>query len=254
MFKGFYDLTSGMLTQGRRLDVISNNMTNVATAGFKTDRFTYSTFQEVMWSRTGNKNKNYTELGTQSFITAPSQLYTDFEQSSFDETYLPLDFAIEGDGFFAVETGAGRRFTRNGNFSLDDEGYLCLPAQGRVLNAQGQPIQLVNAQGQITDKLSVDDFGGLFTETGEPLGRIGVFTFEDTAQLEKDDQGMFTAPGNGQGVFVRVHNGMLERSNVDLAQQMVEMITSQRSYQSIATVTKMYDEVMNKATTDIGRL
>jgi len=249
MFKGFYDLTSGMLTQGRRLDVISNNMTNVATAGFKADRFTFSTFEEVMWHHAGNKAKNYTDLATMSFITAPSQLYTDYTQSSFDETGLALDFGIEGDGFFAVETaGGGRVYTRNGNFSLDDEGYLCLPGQGRVLSWEEEPIRLV------TDHIKADDYGGLFTEDGGFLGRLGVFTFPDNGQLEKNDQGLFTSAVAGTAAAVKVHQRMVERSNVDLVQQMVEMIASERAYQSIAEVTKIYDELTTKATTELGRV
>ena len=111
MTKGFYNLTSAMLTQGRYLDIISNNMANVATAGYKGDRFTYSTFEEVMWKLVGNKNKVYTDLGIQSWITAPSELYTDYSQGAPEETGQNLDFAIEGEGFFAIETDGGRVLT-----------------------------------------------------------------------------------------------------------------------------------------------
>lgn len=248
MFKGFYNLASGMLTQGRKLDIISNNMTNVATAGFKADRYTASTFQEVMWSLVGNKEKRYTELGMESFITAPSQLYTDYTQGAFDETGLPLDFAIEGEGFFAIQTNDGRVYTRSGSFALDNEGYLCLSGQGRVLDPNGQTIRLV------TDKIKSDGFGGLTTENGGYLGQIGVFTFPDNDQLEKNDQGLFTSDVEGTAVTARIHKGMVERSNVDLVQQMVEMISTQRAYQSAAELTKIYDDFMTKATTDVGRV
>ncbi len=248
MFKGFYNLTSGMLTQGRKLDVVSNNMANVATAGFKADRYTASTFDQVMWTRVGNKNKAYTDIGEQSYITAPSQLYTDFTQASFDETGLPLDFAIEGDGFFAVETDYGRIYTRAGGFMLDDEGYLCLPRQGRVLDRDGEAIRLV------TDKIVTDGYGGLYTEDGGFLGRIGVFAFEDNGQLEKNEYAQFVSNEQPEAVQPRIHNGMLERSNVDLVQQMVDMISSQRLYQGCAEVTKIYDQMMNRITTEIGRL
>lgn len=249
MFKGFYNLTSGMLTHGRNLDVISNNMTNVATAGFKVDRFTGSTFRETMWYRVGNKEKRYTELGEQSFITAPSQLYTDYTQGSFDETGLPLDFGIEGDGFFAIQTEDGDRvYTRNGSFSLDEEGYLVLSSQGRVLDGNGEEILLV------TDKVETDDYGGLFTEEGGFLGRIGVFAFADNAQLEKNERGMFTSEAEGQATVVKIHHGMVERSNVDWVEQMKDMISTQRAYQSAAEVTKIYDEVMTKSANDVGRL
>ncbi len=249
MFKGFYNLTSAMLTQGKRLDVISNNMTNVSTAGFKVDTFTASTFDVVMWERVGNKYKQYTDLGTQSFITAPSQLYTDYMQSGFDETGLPLDFGIEGDGFFAVQTNAGRMYTRNGAFSLDNEGYLYLPGQGRVLDVNGEEILLV------TDKLNCDNYGGLYTEAGGFLGRIGVYDFADYAQLEKNDQGLFVSGAQPQlSDNYKVHNKMLERSNVDWVREMTEMIASQRAYQSAAELTTIYDQVMRQATDEVGRL
>ncbi len=248
MFKGFYNLTSGMLTQGRKLDVISNNMTNVATTGFKADRFTSSTFQETMWRRVGNMDRKYTDLGEQSFITAPSQLYTDFTQGVPEETGLPLDFCIEGEGFFSVQTEDGRVYTRSGSFSLDDEGYLCLPSQGRVLSSTGQEIRLV------TDQIDTDGFGGLYTQDGNFLGRLGVFTFEDNGQMEKNDQGLFVSDQEGEATVVKIHHKMVERANVDLVQQMVEMISSQRAYQSMAQVTKIYDEVITKTTNDVGRL
>lgn len=248
MFKGFYNLTSGMLTQGRNLDVISNNMTNVATAGFKADKYTASTFDEVLWSRVGNKDKSYADLGRQSYILASSQLYTDYTQGSFDETGLPLDFAIEGDGYFAVETAGGRAYTRAGNFLLDGEGYLSLPGQGRVLDTTGAPLQLV------TDKITTDRFGGIYDASGGFLGRLGVYSFADNAQLSKNAQGLFTSDAQPTLSTATVHSGMLERSNVDLIKQMVDMMSSQRAYQSAAQISKMYDQLMTKATTDVGRL
>jgi len=248
MFKGFYNLTSAMLTQGRRMDVVSNNMTNVSTAGFKTDTFTATTFDTVMWERVGNKWKEYTDLGEQSFITAPSQLYTDYTQSGFDETGLPLDFGIEGEGFFAVDTADGRMYTRNGSFNLDEEGYLYLPGQGRVLDVNGNGIQL------ITDKVTADDYGGLYSEEGYFMGRIGVYAFADLAQLEKNDQGLFVSGAQPEAVGSRVHQKMVERSNVDWVREMTELIASQRAYQSAAEASKIYDQVMRQATEDVGRL
>ena len=142
MFKGFYNLTSGMLSQERRLDIVANNMTNTATAGYKTDRYTDSTFEEYLVSRI-DQGRTSTQLGGESYILAPSQVYTDFTQGAFETTGLPLDFAIQGDGFFAVETADGVAYTRAGNFCLDDEGYLCLAEQGRVLNPAGEPLLLI---------------------------------------------------------------------------------------------------------------
>ena len=258
MFKGFYNLTSGMLTQGKYLDVIANNMSNVPTAGFKTDRYTFSTFQEEMWKRVGNMDRKYTDLGEQSWITAPSKLYTDYTPGAIEETGQPLDFAIEGvqdDGyddlrFFALETEDGERiYTRNGNFSLDNEGYLWLSGFGRVLDPQGNTIQLV------TDHIKSDDNGGLFTENGGFLGRIGVFGFDDPEALEKNDYGFFVSDAQGAVVTdAKIHNGYVERANIDLVEQMTSMIAAERAYQSAAEVTKIYDDVMKKSTEDVGRL
>lgn len=249
MFKGFYNLTSGMLTQGRNLDVISNNITNVGTVGFKGDKFTASTFDEAMWARVGNKQKTYTDIGRQSYILAPSEQYTDYGQGAFDETNLPLDFAIEGYGYFAVETADGRAYTRAGNFTLDNEGYLSLPGQGRVLDTNGEPILMVS------DKIRADTSGGLYYEDGgDMFARIGVYAFADEAQLRKNAQGLFVSDAQPALTQSIVRNGMLERSNVDMVKQMVEMMASQRAYQSAAQVSKMYDQLMTKATNDIGRL
>lgn len=251
MFSGFYNLASGMITHGKHLDVISNNMANVATTGFKVDTFTGQTFDEVMYSLVGNKDKNYTDIGERSYATVPSELYTDYTQGSFDETGMPLDFAIDDDGrgFFAIQTADGIRYTRAGDFSLDDEGYLSLPDHGRVLDPEGQEIALV------TDKITADDFGRIYTKNGGYLGQVGVYVFEDTAALTKDPMGLFDAGGvQPQADAVLVHHGMLERSNAELVQQMVQMISTQRAYQSSATLTKMYDQVMGHAANDLGRL
>lgn len=252
MFKGFYNLTSGMITHGKHLNVISNNMANVSTTGFKADCFTGQTFDEVMYSVVGNKIKNYVDIGEQSYATVPSENYTDFSQASFDETGMPLDFAIEdltGTSFFAIQTDNGVVYTRAGDFSLDDENYLALPDHGRVLDVDGNEIRLV------TDKIQCDDYGRIYTQNGGFLGQIGVYVFENTDGLEKDPMGMFTAGGaQPQVQTVKVHNGMLERSNIDLVQQMTKMITTQRAYQSAATATKIYDQVMNHAANDIGRM
>lgn len=250
MFKGFYNLTSGMLSQGRRLDVIANNMTNVSTAGYKADTYTDSTFHEYMVSRTDNKDKSQpVQLGKSSYILAPSKLYTDYTQGVLEPTNQNLDFALEGDGFFAVQTDNGTAYTRAGNFSLDDEGYLCLPGEGRILDISGEPIVLG------TDKINVDTTGAIYTEQGSYLGQIGVYSFQDNTQLTRDAQGLFTAGGQtATAASATVHQKMVERANVELVQEMTSMMTAERAFQSAAQVSKMYDQLMSKAATDLGNV
>ena len=248
MFKGFYNLTSGMVTQQQHLNVVGNNMVNISTAGFKESRYAATTFDDVMYARVGNKEKIYTDIGRQSYIRANSEIKVLFDQGIPEPTGIPLDFAIMGEGFFAVQTEDGVAYTRAGNFSLDDEGYLCFPGVGRVLDPQGQAIQLN------TDKLSVDEQGVISTEEGVLLGQLGVYTFPDMGQVEYDARGMFTGQGAQAAAAPTVYWKYLERSNVDMIRQMTEMLTCQRSLQSAAQVTKMYDELMGHTASDIGRM
>ena len=254
MFKGFYNLTSAMLTHQQNLNVIGNNMVNISTSGYKQDRYVATTFDDVMYSRVDVNHSSGTEIGRQSYIRAASDIYTDYSQGTPEPTELPLDFAIVGDGFFAVRDEDGNvAYTRMGNFSLDEEGYLCLPGFGQVLNPEGQPIYLG------TDKIRSDAQGVIYYEQpmeqggSVAVGQLGVYSFEDNEALERNDRGLFTGEGAQQSQNFEVWNQYLERSNSDMVKQMTEMITYQRALQSAAQVTKIYDQVMTKATSDIGR-
>ncbi|MFR3785877.1 flagellar hook-basal body protein [Agathobaculum desmolans] len=251
MYKGFYDLTSAMLTQTRNLDVVGNNMSNTATTGYKADRYADTTFDEVMRSRVGNKQKAPQALGTTtSYITALDEVYTDHSQGGLEPTGLPFDFAIEGEGYFAVQSAAGRVYTRNGSFMLDNQGYLYLAGQGRVLGQNGQPIYLG------TDHITTLADGTITGADGRVLGTLGVFAFADPAQaLEKTGEGMFISNVQPQAAGnMIIHHKMIERSNIDLVQQMTEMITCQRALQSASQLSKMYDQLMTKTSTELGRV
>ena len=251
MFKGFYNLTSGMFTQQQNLNVVGNNLVNVSTAGFKQSRYTATTFDDVMYTRVGNVKKDYTDIGRQSYIRANSDIYVDYSQGVPEPTNIALDFAIMGDGFFAIQQDGGDTiYTRAGSFSLDDEGYLCFPGVGFVLDPDGQRIQLR------TDKLDVDRQGNIFQkDTGGYLGTVGVYEFENVEeQLEHTGDGFFTGEGAEAVQNPYVLWKYLERSNADMVQQMTEMLTCQRALQSCATVTKMYDELMGHSASDVGRM
>ncbi len=251
MTKGFYQLTSGILSQGRRLDVVGNNMTNLSTAGYKAETYTDRTFQEVLISRVGNKDKRgATPIGQESYILAPDQLYVNYSQGTLKETGLTLDFAIQGDGFFAIQTDNGVEYTRSGSFMLNEQGQLTLAGQGTVLGVDGQPITLS------TDQIRADEAGRIFTQDGAYQGQLGVYTFADNAQLAKGTSGLFQA--NGQQAQLQGQPQVMwkyvEESNVDMLQEMSRMLTAQRALQSGAQVLKLYDGVLTKATSQIGQL
>ncbi|MDY6287721.1 MAG: flagellar hook-basal body complex protein, partial [Lachnospiraceae bacterium] len=152
MYQGFYELTSGMITQQRNLNTISNNMANIETTGYKSDKMTMSTFDEQMLLRTGRVAKgNNTQLGTQTPIVKADQTYTDYSQGSPQETDGKYDFCISGDGFFSVRTNSGVQYTRNGAFSVSDNGTLMLDNIGPVLGADGNTITIDNENFTVSE-------------------------------------------------------------------------------------------------------
>lgn len=257
MYQGFYNLTSGMLTQQRSLNTISNNMVNIQTPGYKSDKMVSSTFQEEMLYRTGRKNKSdYEELGITSKIRSAQRTYVNYEQGSFNPTGGIYDFALSGDGFFCIDTADGVRYTRNGSFRVDEEGYLMLNNLGRVQGAGGQPIQINNENFSVTNGTiyGVDADGA-----STVLGTLRVVDFEGEYQdvLHKEDYGLYStdaAPREVQQGETAVIWKTLERSNADMVEEMTSMITSQRALQSAAQVLRMYDQIMDRSANDIGRL
>lgn len=251
MLKGFYTLTSGMLTQQHRLDTISNNMTNVSTPGYKKDLLVSTTFREELTSRTGSMDKsNVKALNNTSMIRVPDEVVTNHEQGAFDLTGRTFDFALSGPGFFQINTPNGQRYTRNGSFTLDNQGYLYLQPVGRVMGEKG-PILLG------TDQFTVDSKGLITLENGKVVDRIRCVDFQDYNQLVKNAEGMLQSNNNANVLNIQntsIKWKALERSNVKPMEEMVDMMSSQRALQSGSQILKIYDQLMQKAVNEIGRL
>lgn len=264
MYQGFYNLASGMLTQSRNLNVISNNMVNVQTAGYKRDKMVSSTFQEEMLKRTGRHSKdNPEDLAVTSKIRTASRTYVSYEQGSYEPTDEIYDFAIGGNGFFCIQTPNGVQYTRNGAFHVDQDGYLMSGENGRVLSTDGQPIQIANenfivdSRGRITyTQVEYGEDGeGAETEEQE-FGTLRLVDFADYEQLHKEDNGLFSTNQAPQEVAMentQILWKTLEKSNVDMLDEMTSMMSSQRALQSAAQVLRMYDQIMSKSATDVGR-
>ena len=264
MYQGFYNLASGMLTQNRNLNVISNNMVNIQTPGYKRDKMVSTTFQEEMLYRTGKRYKDNPEpLASTSKIRAADRTYVSYEQGGFEDTEGIYDVALSGAGFFVIDTANGQGYTRNGSFRVDDQGYLTLNNVGRVLGVDGQPILIDNEDFSISSQgvISVVEStpGGEedeeVTSTTRVMGQLRVVDFEDYDQLHKEDYGVYSTNQAARDVEQpNILWKMLERSNVDMVEEMTSMMTAQRALQSAAQVLKMYDQIMSKAATEVGRL
>ncbi|MEG0189570.1 MAG: flagellar hook-basal body complex protein [Lachnospiraceae bacterium] len=249
MFRGFYSLTSEMICQNRNLNVISNNMANVSTPGYRSDKFLSSTFKEEMLYRSGNKDKrNQTALGEVAMIRTGREVATDYSMGGFESTEGVLDFALQGKGFFEIQTNNGTVYTRDGSFMIDNDGYLALSGIGRVMGSNG-PIRLG------TDDIVVDAQGNIYDQTGQTTyGRIAVVDFADYNQLTKQDNGMFTSGVQGTPVNTPMLWKYIEKANVGVVNEMTSMMSGQRSLQSAAQVLKMYDQLMGKIVSEIGRV
>lgn len=243
MFQGYYDLASNMITQNRNLNVISNNMTNISTPGYKLDRMMEGTFRDEMIYRYDKEGK--TAVGVVSRMNVADERVTDYTEGGIRETGYPLDVGLTGNGFFVIQTANGVQYTRNGSFNLDNEGYLVLQGVGRVQGTNG-PIRVT------TDDLDIDKQGRVTSLVdGQYFGTIQVVDFADYNQLTKITGGMFEAAAQPQaaGNNVNVNQKYLEDSNVPLAEEMTRMMSSQRVLQSSAQILRMYDQMISRVTT-----
>ena len=242
MFQGFYNLTSGMLTQTRKLNVISNTMANVTTPGFKGDTFTQKSFKDELMYRTGNLYKNNPQpIGSMTWKVVADGNVVDYTEGGFSTTESPLDVCIIGSGFFQVDTGNGMVYTRNGSFMLDEQGYLYLSGVGRVQGQNG-PIRLG------TDQISIDADGTITDQnTGNTLGTLKLVDFTNyQTQLAKAEGNVFRANAAPQNAQASVRQRALEDSNVDAISEMTAMMSSERALQSAAQVLSMYDKLAAK--------
>lgn len=234
---GMIEGTETMLAQERRLDQIANNLANVNTAGYKKEDIT---FWEMMF-RTADRRAR---------VGKGLQVLTDQQQGSADQTNNPLDFAITGEGFFKIQTPAGVRYTRNGNFTLNSQGQLST-ADGHLVLGDGGPITLPNENVQVGRD-------GLITADGQQLNRLSVVNFADLKGLEKEGNSLFRPKDATVAELplelANVQQGFLEGANVNTVSQLTEMIDVQRAYQSQQKAIQTTDEIDQQSTSRVGKL
>ena len=211
---GYTTLTrqSGLM---REMNVIANNIANAATTGFRQEGLIFSEFVQTMGDGT---SLSMARAGIQN---------TSMLQGALTETGGQLDFAIEGDGFFTVETPAGTRLTRAGNFAISAQGDLVTSDGFRVLDQGGAPVFIPPDAQDLG--ISSD---GILSANGRPLSQIGVVQPEDPNDLTREDGVRFRTEGELLPVEgARVMQGFLEGANVDPVGQIARMIEVQRAYE-----------------------
>ncbi len=233
---GLVESTETMLAQSRRLEQITNNLANVDTAGYKKEDIT---FWEMLHSTDHQRSR----------VGKAIHDITDMQAGVIKETGNALDFAIGGNGFFKVQTPAGVRYTRAGQFMTNSEGQLITP-NGDLVLGDGGPV-LVNG-----NDISVADDGNI-TVDGQQAGTLAVVTFANLADLEKQGQNLFALTGQSQEEVAEnfsIKQGYLEKSNVSTMTELTAMIDLNRAYETQQRVVRTIDDMDDKAISRVGRL
>jgi flagellar basal-body rod protein FlgG len=227
MERGLYIAASGMVSEMARQDLISNDLANASTAGYKSDTAVQGSFGDLLLQNT-QTGATIGPLGQGSRI---ERQVTDLSAAPIKETGEDLDFAVEGNGFFAVQTAQGVRYTRNGQFTAAANGRLTDQLGNAVLGQNGRPIT-IGADGKV------------------PEASVGIFALNNAAKAG-DNMFRGTAAGRGAG---RVRSGALEGSGADPVRAMTDMIASLRAFESGQKVITTIDSTLQKASNQVGSL
>jgi flagellar basal-body rod protein FlgF len=215
----------------RRMDVIANNIANMNTTGFKAEQPLFA--EHIVRNPGGDAS-----FGDAFSFVLDRATLRDTTQGGFESTGSPLDVAIHGDGYFAVQTPAGEQYTRNGRFRLSPEGQLVTEHGHAVLGQGGEPLIFGRADTEIT----ISQDGIVSSENGE-IGRLRIVRFEDQQRLLMVAGGLMMADTPAIDVpFPKVEQGVIENSNVEAIREMTRMIEVHRSYDRAKQLIDREDE------------
>lgn len=256
MVKGLYTAYTGMINEQHRMDVLTNNLANASTVGFKKEGATSQAFDEVL----ALKIKDTTDpgrvksLGGISMGVKIGENYTDYSQGSLRETGNTYDIALSGTGFFSVEftNKAGEtstKYTRDGSFALNKEGYLVTKDGDYVLGRNGR-IRLDPLQTSTIDKM------GNIYQNNQLVATLDITDFEDYNYLEHYGENYYqTVDGaeEKEGEYQTL-SGYLEMSNIQVVSEMVEMISVSRAYETNQKIVQTYDSTLEIAANQLGKI
>lgn len=257
MVRGLYTAYTGMASEQKRLDIISNNVANAATVGYKKESVTNQAFKDMLTVKIRDASTGYVTrpIGDMSLGTKIGEVYTDYGQGSLRQTGNTYDLAIEGSGFFTVRATDKNgndliRYTRNSSFKMTSEGYI-VDVDGNHLQGESGDLQVpvdaanvaisvngqVYADGVLAEQITLIDF-----ENYDYLEKVG-----DTSYRLLDGGTMVDATG-------LINQGFTEQSNVNAVSEMVDMIAISRAYEANQKVIQTVDGMLDKSVNSIGRL
>ena len=229
MIRSLYSAASGLVAQSLKQDIIANNIANAQTAGFKRSRGVSETFSATL----NKETMRFPDNDRPSYPDSPNSPVLVNTNESIDNSQGPIqitgnttDLAISGSGYFEVKGTNGTRYTRNGNFNLDNNGYLCTAAGEKVMGDQGE-IKVSSANWQVAKDGSV-------ISDGQVVNKIKL-TGSDASTTQ-------------------LLQGSIEGSNVSIIREMVGMISNMRSYEANQKVITSTDETLGKAVSEVGRV
>lgn len=253
MIRSLYTSVSGLIALENKQATITNNIANVNTTGFKGDNLSIKSFDEVLIQNkdkvSGGRNvKN--PIGTLSLGAKIDSVDTRFTQGLLKSTNKPTDLAIDGRGFFAVQSGNETVFTRDGNFRVENDGYIITNGGDRVLGINKN----TGAMEPIfvgTNNFVIDNYNGV-NVNGTNTHSLALADFNDYGTLTKVGDNYYTGENPIYNTQVWASQGYLEQSNVNISNEMVEMITTMRNFETNQKMVQMIDETLGKAANEIG--
>jgi len=250
MIKGLYTAASSMGVLEKKSNIRANNLANANTTAFKKSDTITSSFPEMLLQRI-ESDKGSQEIGEMSTGAFLERSFKDMRQGDFQRTDNKLDFAIQGRGFFTIETEAGNRYSRDGNFTLNNNSELVTQSGNPVLDENGERIQLISGED-----FNVDQNGEIYFNNGLAGSQIAVVNFENPDELIQQGDNLYqeveasNGPVESEAALVQ---GYLENSNVKIVEEMVKMIKTSRHYESNQKVITSLDESLSKVINEVGK-
>lgn len=258
MLKGLYTAHTGLRNEQNRMDIMTNNLANASTVGFKKEGATSQSFKDILTVKVKDASVGLSTVQPLGFSNPGVKIgenYTDYTQGSFRSTGNTYDLALSGEGFFAVEftNKAGEtstKYTRAGDFTLNKDGYLVTNDGDYILDTANRRIQLnTNLETRIRED-------GTIEQNDVAVTKIQITDFEDYDYLEKYGETYFQPVEGAKPTAssAAVQSGWLEMANVQVVSEMVNMITITRQYESNQKVMQTYDSSLEIAVNQLGKL